>query len=66
MAELPERDREPLLLYAWGDLTYEEIAQAIDVPVGTVRSRIHRARQQVRHPLEASDQELTARRDGDG
>lgn len=66
VAQLPERDREPLLLYAWGDLTYEEIAQAIDVPVGTVRSRIHRARQQVRDHLEAIDPEVTARRDGDG
>lgn len=50
--DLPDRDREPLLLFAWADLTYDEIAQAMDVPVGTVRSRIHRARSQVRARLD--------------
>lgn len=50
--ELPDRDREPLLLLAWADLTYDEIAQSLDVPVGTVRSRIHRARGQVRAILD--------------
>lgn len=51
--ELPERDREPLLLYAWADLAYDEVAAALDVPVGTVRSRIHRARGRVRESLES-------------
>jgi RNA polymerase sigma-70 factor (ECF subfamily) len=41
---LARRDREALLLLAWGELSYEEIALALDVPLGTVRSRIHRAR----------------------
>lgn len=41
-------DRETLLLYAWADLTYEGIAQATGVPVGTVRSRLNRARQIIR------------------
>ncbi|MGO4587885.1 RNA polymerase sigma factor [Paenarthrobacter sp. 2TAF44] len=41
-------DRETLLLYAWADLTYEGIAQAMSVPVGTVRSRLNRARQILR------------------
>lgn len=62
---LPERDREPLVLYAWGDLTYEEIAESLDIPVGTVRSRIHRARQQVRQELEETAPETTARRRGE-
>jgi len=44
-------DRDALLLYAWADLTYEQIAQATGAPVGTVRSRIHRARAQVRAHL---------------
>lgn len=51
LLELPDRDREPLLLFAWADLPYEEIAEALDVPTGTVRSRIHRARTQVREWL---------------
>ena len=41
---MPARDRDALLLYAWGDLDYEGVAQALDVPVGTVRSRLNRAR----------------------
>ena len=44
-------DRETLLLYAWADLTYEGIAVAMDVPVGTVRSRLNRARQTLRTQL---------------
>ena len=44
-------DRETLLLYAWADLTYEGIALAMDVPVGTVRSRLNRARQSLRTQL---------------
>jgi RNA polymerase sigma factor (sigma-70 family) len=47
LASLEDRDRDALLLLAWGELSYEEIAEALAVPVGTVRSRIHRARSQV-------------------
>ena len=45
---MPARDRDALLLYAWGDLDYEGVALALDVPVGTVRSRLNRARRQLR------------------
>ena len=44
-------DREALLLLAWEELSYAEIAEATGVPVGTVRSRINRARRQVRELL---------------
>jgi len=54
LAKLPRRDREILALLAWADLTYAEIAQALDVPVGTVRSRAHRARARIRELLEAA------------
>jgi RNA polymerase sigma-70 factor, ECF subfamily len=47
---LPRREREPLLLFAWADLTYEEIAVALGLPLGTVRSRISRARGRLRGP----------------
>jgi RNA polymerase sigma-70 factor (ECF subfamily) len=47
---LPRREREPLLLFAWADLTYEEIAAALGLPLGTVRSRISRARGRLRGP----------------
>ncbi|MEF2978007.1 RNA polymerase sigma factor [Subtercola sp. YIM 133946] len=41
-------DRDALLLHAWGDLDYAQIAQALGVPIGTVRSRLNRARLQLR------------------
>jgi RNA polymerase sigma-70 factor (ECF subfamily) len=54
LAKLSRRDREILALLAWAELTYEEIAQALDVPVGTVRSRAHRARARIRELLDAA------------
>jgi RNA polymerase sigma factor (sigma-70 family) len=47
LTALNRRDRDALLLHVWGELAYEEIALVLDVPVGTVRSRIHRARRQL-------------------
>jgi RNA polymerase sigma factor (sigma-70 family) len=44
VARLPRRQREVLLLWAWADLSYEEIAVALALPIGTVRSRLARAR----------------------
>ncbi|MEV4679168.1 sigma factor-like helix-turn-helix DNA-binding protein, partial [Actinomadura sp. NPDC049382] len=41
-------DREVLLLVAWADLSYEQVADALGLPVGTVRSRLNRARKKVR------------------
>ena len=52
LGRLPRRDRDALLLYAWADLSYDEIARALEIPVGTVRSRLHRARRQLRAALE--------------
>jgi RNA polymerase sigma factor (sigma-70 family) len=52
LAALPARQRDVLLLYAWAELDYEAIALALDVPVGTVRSRLHRARGAVRKATE--------------
>ncbi|GAB2733202.1 RNA polymerase sigma factor [Arthrobacter bambusae] len=48
MRKLSPADRECLLLYAWADLTYDGIALATGVPVGTVRSRLNRARRILR------------------
>lgn len=44
IAALSARDREVLFLHAWGDLTYEQIATALQIPIGTVRSRLSRIR----------------------
>jgi RNA polymerase sigma-70 factor (ECF subfamily) len=42
--ELPEEFREAVLLRDMESLSYEEIATVLDLPIGTVRSRIHRGR----------------------
>lgn len=41
---LPRRERDVLALIAWGELSYEETAAALEIPIGTVRSRLARAR----------------------
>jgi RNA polymerase sigma-70 factor (ECF subfamily) len=51
LRRLAPRDREALLLHAWAELSYEEVAEALGVPVGTVRSRLHRARRLLREDL---------------
>lgn len=52
LAALSGEDRETLLLHAWTELSYAEIATALGIPVGTVRSRLNRARRTVRDLLE--------------
>ena len=51
LARLPAELRDTLLLVAWGDLSYAEAATALGVPVGTVRSRVSRARSKLRRTL---------------
>ncbi len=65
LAALPAGDRDVLLLIAWEQLTYQEVSQALAIPVGTVRSRLHRARARVRQILAGTDaaamyEEITA------
>jgi RNA polymerase sigma factor (sigma-70 family) len=55
LARLEPVDRDTLLLYALADLHYEQIATAMDVPVGTVRSRLNRARRLMRAELGLPD-----------
>jgi len=47
LQEIAEEFRQPLVLKEIDGLSYEEIAQLIDIPLGTVRSRIFRARQEL-------------------
>jgi RNA polymerase sigma-70 factor (ECF subfamily) len=49
---LPDGEREALLLFAWEDLSYQGVAEALELPVGTVRSRLNRARAHLRELLE--------------
>src|SRR5262245_10365744 len=57
VAALPDAERDALLLYAWEELSYEEVAIALNVPVGTVRSRLSRARRRLREPVAPSGKE---------
>jgi RNA polymerase sigma-70 factor, ECF subfamily len=53
LAAMRPRERDALLLYALADLSYDEIALALDVPIGTVRTWLHRAREVARRELVA-------------
>lgn len=54
--ELPDEGREPLVLHVWGELSHEQIARELGVSVGTVKSRIHRARRRLATALDAPDE----------
>jgi RNA polymerase sigma factor (sigma-70 family) len=56
MDALPDRDRELIVLVAWEGLTYAEVAQVVGVEIGTVRSRLSRARQRLRELAALDDQ----------
>jgi RNA polymerase sigma-70 factor (ECF subfamily) len=47
LRRLSRGDRDALLLIVWGELTYEEVATALAVPIGTVSSRVARARRKL-------------------
>jgi RNA polymerase sigma-70 factor (ECF subfamily) len=49
---LPEEQRSVLLLIAVEDLSYEEAAQVLGVPIGTVMSRLSRARERLRRRMD--------------
>lgn len=51
LRSLPDQERDVLLLFALGDLSYDEIAAAVSTPVGTVKSRLHRGRHRLRRLL---------------
>src|SRR5215469_15508399 len=59
LAALPAGDRDVLLLIAWEQPTYQEVSQALAIPVGTVRSRLNRARTKVRQVLAGTDAAAT-------
>lgn len=60
LARLAPGDRDTLLLFALTDLGYEGIALATEVPVGTVRSRLHRVRRHLRAALDPIDERSRA------
>lgn len=56
LLRLPVEYREILVLRELEELSYKEIAEIVGVPLGTVMSRLSRARQQLRHQIEAMDE----------
>jgi RNA polymerase sigma factor (sigma-70 family) len=56
VGELPEEQRSVLLLIGVEDLSYAEAARVLDVPVGTVMSRLSRAREALRRAMERAEQ----------
>jgi RNA polymerase sigma-70 factor (ECF subfamily) len=52
LASLPEMYREILVLYHFEHLKYHEIAEVLDLPIGTVMNRIFRARKKLRSGFE--------------
>jgi RNA polymerase sigma factor (sigma-70 family) len=48
VARLPKREQDVIALCVWADLSYEEASLALGVPIGTVRSRLSRARGRLR------------------
>jgi RNA polymerase sigma-70 factor (ECF subfamily) len=55
LAGLPAGHRDALLLVTWGGLSYPEAAEAMGIPLGTVRSRVNRARSKLRKRLGGVD-----------
>lgn len=60
LARLDGDQRDALVLYVWGELSYAEVAESLQIPIGTVRSRISRACASLRSQLDAP---LAARAD---
>ena len=49
---LPPPDRETIVLFYLRELDLQEVSEVLDIPVGTVKSRLHRARRFLRNELE--------------
>jgi RNA polymerase sigma-70 factor (ECF subfamily) len=52
VAELAIEDRDLLVLVAWEGWSHRDIAEVLDIPTGTVRSRLHRIRSQLRAAID--------------
>jgi len=51
ISRLPDDFREPLVLFDGEGMSYQEISEVLDVPIGTVRSRLNRARKKLQKDL---------------
>ncbi|MGF7237575.1 MAG: RNA polymerase sigma factor [Frankia sp.] len=64
LASLRAEERDVLLLVVWAGLSGEAVAEALAVPAGTVRSRLHRAKRRMRDSLEHNGLLATDRKEG--
>ena len=62
LQRLPTAFQEVILLCDVEDLSYKEAAEALAIPIGTVMSRLHRGRAQLRSDLVAADAVFAGRR----
>jgi RNA polymerase sigma-70 factor, ECF subfamily len=62
ITQLPTEQRQVILLIGLEGMSYEEVAQIMVVPVGTVRSRLSRGRDHLRRLMGMVDDEATTRR----
>jgi len=58
VSQLPEEQRSVLLLVAVEDLSYAEAARVLDIPIGTVMSRLSRARERLLTLMEGGDERV--------
>lgn len=65
IASVSAKDRDTLLLYAWGDLSYQEVAAALGVPVGTVRSRMNSIRKRLDPDRGRRARRITTEKEGE-
>ena len=49
--QLPKDQRRAIMMYYWDELSYEEIAEIMEKPIGTIRTWLHRAKEQLRKEL---------------
>lgn len=60
LGELSQTTRGAFVLYAEAGMTYQEVSEALEIPLGTVMSRIHSARKKLRSIIETVDDETHA------
>ncbi|MBV9952757.1 MAG: sigma-70 family RNA polymerase sigma factor [Acidimicrobiia bacterium] len=65
VTSLPAAELDALVLHVWEGLSYEDVAVAVGVPVGTVRSRLNRARRRLRELEDPSGEQPTDHEHGD-
>ena len=49
---LPEKQRQVITLFYAGELSLEEISKVLKIPKGTVKSRLHKAKEELRKEME--------------